>query len=193
MRRASVNSFGFGGSNAHVVPEESKPWARRTYVSSFRNPSELDDSFFESEATNDALSILVCSAKDEDALVDYIEALRRYLAYPAVQIDLQDLAFTLSERRTHHLHRGFIVTEKKIFNPRALIVGKKSAESPRIGFIFTGQGAQWPSVGKLLVQNNPLADRLLRHLDSVLRKCLVPPSWSLFGKLTFPICKLLCH
>ena len=182
-----MNSFGFGGSNAHVVLEEAKPWARPTYVSSFKTLNELDDFFAEGEAASDTPSVLVCSANDEDSLLNYVEELRRHLVYPAVRTDLQDLAFTLSERRTHHLHRGFIVTKKAVFDSRALVVGKKSAEPPRIGFVFTGQGAQWPRMGKLLVQHFPLANRLLRHLDSVLQQCLLPSSWSLIGKLTFSI------
>lgn len=185
LRRASVNSFGFGGSNAHVVLEEAKSWAESASVSSFKTSNELDDFFAEGDATSDALIVLVCSANDEDSLSNYVEALRRHLLYPAVRIDLQDLAFTLSERRTHHLHRGFIVTNKAIFDSRALIVGKKSAEPPRIGFVFTGQGSQWPRMANLLVQYFPLAKQLLRHLDSVLQQCLLPPSWSLIG--TFPL------
>lgn len=180
-----MNSFGFGGSNAHVVLEEAKSWATHTYVSSFNATNELDDFFDEGEAASDNLSVLVCSANDENSLLNYVEALRRHLVYPAVRIDLQDLAFTLSDRRTHHLHRGFIVTNNAVFNSKALVVGKKSAEPPRIGFVFTGQGAQWPLMGHLLVQNFPLAKQLLRHLDSVLQLCLFPPSWSLIGKFPF--------
>ena len=186
LRRASVNSFGFGGSNAHVVLEETKSWARPTHVSSFKNPNELDDFFADDEVASDSPSVLVYSANDENSLLNYVETLRRHLIYPAVRIDLQDLAFTLSKRRTHHLHRGFIITNKAIFDSRALIMGKRSVEPPRIGFVFTGQGAQWPRMGKLLVQHFPLASRLLRHLDSVLQTCLLPPSWSFIGK--FIVC-----
>ena len=177
-----MNSFGFGGSNAHVVLEEAKSWVRPTFVPSLQSSNELDDLFAEEEAISDNLSVLVFSANKEDSMLKYVEVLRRHLIYPAVRIDLQDLAFTLSERRTHHPHRGFIVTNKAIFDSRALVVGKKSTESPRIGFIFTGQGAQWPRMGKLLVQKFPLANRLLHHLDSVIQQCLMPPSWSLMGK-----------
>ena len=182
-----MNSFGFGGSNAHVVLEEARSWARPTYVSSFKASNEFDDLFAEGNATSDTLSIIVFSANDENSLLNYVEALRRHLIYPAVKIELQDLAFTLSERRTHYLHRGFIVSNKAVFDSRALVIGKKSGEPPRIGFVFTGQGAQWPRMGKLLVQHFPLANQLLRHMDCVLQQCLLPPSWSLIGKLRFPI------
>lgn len=175
LRRASVNSFGFGGSNAHVVLEEAKPWAKPNHVSSFKPMDEFDDFFAEDESVSDNLSILLYSANDEDSLLEYVEALRRHLAFPIVQVDLHDLAYTLAERRTHYLHRGFVVTDSAAFDPRALLIGKRSAESPRVGFVFTGQGAQWPRMGKLLVDRFPLANRLLRHLDSVLQQCRTPP------------------
>lgn len=99
--------------------------------------------------------------------------------YPAVRMDLRDLAYTLSERRTHHSHRGFIVTNKAAFDPTALISGERNKENPRIGFVFTGQGAQWPQMGNLLLQNFPIAEKLLRYMDSVLQQTSSRPSWSL--------------
>ena len=187
LRRASVNSFGFGGSNAHAVLEEAKPWGETNYVSSFKTFDELEDFFAEDEATSDVASVLTFSANDKNSLLSYVEALRRHLVYPAVRVKLQDLAFTLSERRTHHFHRGFIVTNKVVFDAKSLVSDKKSAETPRIGFVFTGQGAQWPQMGKLLQQNFPLAQRLLRYLDSVLQQSLSPPPWSLLCKCTIAV------
>ena len=111
--------------------------------------------------------------------------------YPGVQVKLPDLAFTLSERRTHHFHRGFVVTSKNAYRSSALITNKKSPETPRIGFVFTGQGAQWPRMGKLLVENFPLAERLLRYLDTVLKQTPVPPAWSLIGNLSPPLLEFL--
>ena len=162
--------------------EEARLWAKATYVSSFEDSNDFEDFFAQDKATKDSLSVLCVSANDKDSLLNYVEALRKHLIYPAVRIDVQDLAFTLSERRTHHLHRGFFITKKPVFDSRTLVLGRKSLEPPRIGFVFTGQGAQWPGMGKLLVEEFPLAEQMLRHLDSVLQQCPSPPSWSLLGK-----------
>ncbi|KAL9115464.1 MAG: hypothetical protein Q9227_000785 [Pyrenula ochraceoflavens] len=181
LRRASINSFGFGGSNAHAVLEEAKPWAKPAHVSSFRPTEELDD-FFTEAATIKVNSVLVISANDETSLLSYAEELRRHLLYPAVQVDLRDVAYTLSDRRTRYSHRGFIVTNKTAFDPSAMVSGKKMEEKPKIGFVFTGQGAQWPQMGRLLLQNFPVAEKLLRQMDSVLQQTYLAPSWSLIRK-----------
>lgn len=152
-------------------------------MSSYKAPDELDDFFAEEDGTTkEALSILVFSANDENSLRSYVDVLRRHLMYPVVHLGLQDLAYTLSERRTHHFHRGFIVTDKSVVEPKALISGKKNAEALRIGFVFTGQGAQWSQMGKLLMQRFPLAGDLLRFMDSVLQNSHLAPSWSLLGE-----------
>lgn len=169
LRRASVNSFGFGGSNAHVVVEEAKSWANETHVSSFKHSDALQDFFGDDDsAVSEGASILVFSANDEQALESSVEALKRHIMNPVVQVGLRDLAYTLSERRTHHFYRGFIVTDKAVFDSNALVSGKKSAKIPRVGFVFTGQGAQWPQMGKLLVERFPAAEKTLRYLDTVL-------------------------
>ena len=63
---------------------------------------------------------------------------------------------------------------------------KKSTEPPRVGFVFTGQGAQWSTMGKSLVENFPTASLLLKHLDDVLQSTPNPPSWSLLKELVEP-------
>ena len=105
-----------------------------------------------------------------------------HLMYPAVKVSLQDLAYTLSEKRTHHFVRGFAVTQHPILDPSKMIMGKKLAQPPRIGFVFTGQGAQWPQMGKLLIEQFSLAADILRQLDAVLQSSLAPPTWSLIGR-----------
>ncbi|KAL8912790.1 MAG: hypothetical protein Q9171_002248 [Xanthocarpia ochracea] len=187
VRRASVNSFGYGGSNAHVVLEEPKKLigdAKTTFVSSISQENE--DIFGEDQPESNRPFTLVFSANDESSLRAYCQKVQKYMINPSVKVNLRDLAYTLGERRTHHYHRGYVVTRSTVFNGAAVVLQKKSTEAPRIGFVFTGQGAQWSQMGKSLVENFPTASLLLKHLDDVLQSTPNPPSWSLLKELVEP-------
>ncbi|KAL8683912.1 MAG: hypothetical protein Q9186_000123 [Xanthomendoza sp. 1 TL-2023] len=187
VRRASVNSFGYGGSNAHVVLEEPKVLvgsAKPTFVSSLSQVSE--DFFGDDEPKSTRPFTLVFSANDESSLQAYTKKIRQYLMNPSVKVSLPDLAYTLSERRTHHYNRGYVVAQSTTLNESAFVFQKKSTEPLRVGFVFTGQGAQWSRMGKSLVDNFPTASLLLRHLDDVLQSTPNPPSWSLLKELVEP-------
>ena len=187
VRRASVNSFGYGGSNAHVVLEEPKKLvgdAKTAFISSIAQDN--DDLFGEDEPKSTRPFTLVFSANDEASLQAYCKKMRQYLMNPSVKVTLPDLAYTLAERRTHHYNRGYVVAQSTTLDEAAFVFQKKSTETPRIGFVFTGQGAQWSRMGKSLVENFPTASLLLKHLDDVLQSTPNPPSWSLLKELVEP-------
>ena len=155
-----------------------------TFVSSY---VDKHDSFFDDDDTTSVRPYsLVFSANDADSLQASTNAIRKHLANPNVKIKLPDLAYTISERRSHHFHRAYIVAQNLDLKEADFIYGKKATERPRIGFIFTGQGAQWSQMGRELVKIFPAAELLLKHLDDVLQSTPSPPSWSILKELSEP-------
>ena len=69
---------------------------------------------------------------------------------------LNNLSYTLSEKRGHMPWRGFVVarSEKELMLQlkEGFPQSKRIASSLRLGFIFTGQGAQWPCMGRELLE-----------------------------------------
>lgn len=162
--------------------------ATTTHISSYMTDAE--DFFTDSEDTRPYT--LVVSANDESSLQANYKALRKHLLNPSVKVKLPDLAYTLSERRTHHFHRAYVVTQNTTLSENAFMSGKTSTDPPRIGFVFTGQGAQWSQMGKDLVETFPDAKLLLKHLDDVLQSIPNPPSWSLLSKSTSIQVNVIC-
>ena len=184
LRRASINSFGFGGTNSHLVleaPEQYLQSYHKTFVTSYDNSSLINGG---PESEQKRPSLLVFSANDPESLKRTVSTLSDHLINPAVDVHLQDLAYTLSERRTRHFHRAFVVTDSVDFLAGTEQTGKARAEPPRIGFIFTGQGAQYSQMGKYLLQSFPAAKQTVESLDRALQTLSCAPQWSLLKELT---------
>lgn len=125
---------------------------------------------------------LVFSANDAKSLKSYCKAICEHLSSPSVAIKLSDLAYTLSERRSRHFHRAYVVTDNTNINEGSFTFGKRNTDAPKIGFVFTGQGAQWSQMGKGIIETFPVAKSLINRLDRVLQDLPKPPSWSLLSK-----------
>ncbi|KAI0538967.1 hypothetical protein GGR58DRAFT_525418 [Xylaria digitata] len=184
IRRASVNSFGYGGSNAHAIVEHPSilvPGYEPTFVTSYnsQNTDLLSDD--EDEETR----LLVFSANDENSLELYIKHSIRHLANPAVSIQSADLAYTLSNRRTQHFYRAYVISEGTKFKESQVVYGKPRS-THNIGYVFTGQGAQWSQMGQQLIQTFPVVKYTIEKLDRELQSMPEPPVWSLLNELNEP-------
>ncbi|KAL5372036.1 hypothetical protein DPSP01_013809 [Paraphaeosphaeria sporulosa] len=186
FKRASVNSFGFGGSNAHVILDEAKTGAAGSQMRFKSSFGQVDDFDFFAEEKLEPPQVLVFSANDVASLQSYADSLNKHLLNPAVSVELTDLAHTLSERRTKHFNRAYLIARNAQIDVHSLKLGKPRSSQPRIGLIFTGQGAQWPQMGKSFLETIPACRAVVERLDRVLQTLKNPPTWTLVDELTQP-------
>ncbi|KAK2010479.1 putative polyketide synthase [Colletotrichum eremochloae] len=182
MKRASVNSFGYGGSNAHVIVDAAEGLSN--HVSSYGLGRDGYDMFDDDD--DEAFErpyLVVLSANDAPSLQAQLGRLDKHLSDTAVRVKMRDLAYTLADKRSRHFHRGYtILSSATDLGSAALTKGTTRESPPSIGVVFTGQGAQWPAMGKQLLETYPVAANLVRNLDDVLQELDSPPSWTLWGE-----------
>lgn len=168
-RRTAVSSFGFGGTNVHVILEEA-PLPRAT---SPTRPRQL----------------VLLSARTESALNAYARNAAEHFAHSAAE-DFADAAFTLQTGRRQMAHRRFVVAAdpaeaaQLLAHPNPLRCAAKHCDrrNPELVFLFGGQGTQYVNMGLNLYRDEPLyraivddcCERLRPHLGRDLRELLFP-------------------
>ncbi|KAK0385887.1 hypothetical protein NLU13_7064 [Sarocladium strictum] len=182
--RVSVNSFGIGGANAHVILESItasrlQPLVARSSLGSFIHSPRL----------------LVCTANQPASVREATRNLQRYISvHPGSRNHmLEDMAYTLGARREHFAHRSFAVANSFSLSPDFSEPVKAPKQSPDIVFVFTGQGAQWPKMGVDLITDFPAALHDVEAMDEALSKLEHPPSWTIEGELRKADAKTRVH
>lgn len=154
-RRAGVNSFGFGGTNAHAILEQAPP----------AGPATGD------EAEDGGPSLLVLSARSPQALRDLGQAYAGLLCQPHGPA-LRQVSRAAARQRDHHRIRAFIVAdtpEQAIEQLRTLEpAGPARAASGPVAFVYTGMGPQWWGMGRELLFHEPIFARVVAACDEIL-------------------------
>ncbi|ROT40784.1 hypothetical protein SODALDRAFT_396446 [Sodiomyces alkalinus F11] len=219
VKRASINSFGYGGANGHciidhvnnVLPGYVKPGVNlvpandanghgnkhtnghtnghpnghsnghangdsnghKTHATShtpITHPLELHAS---PRATTRELVLLPFSAHSEASLPLNLSALSSVLTTATTTHSLADIAYTLAAKRTKFTQRTFRIVSKN--DPITALtdaddvqpVFTSPATTASLGFVFTGQGAQWHAMGRDLFQY-AVFNNTISHLDNVI-------------------------
>ena len=167
-RIAGISSFGFAGTNAHVILEEAP-------VAAQQKPDTIDSSSVSAAARP---HILPLSAHTPTALAQLADRYRDWLiTHP--EADLADVCFTAGVGRAHLTHRAALVTDSTESaidllgaladdRPAPGLVRGQSAEAPKTAWLFTGQGSQYPGMARELYDTEPVfADTLDRCAAAV--------------------------
>jgi len=168
-RRVGVNSFGIGGTNAHLILEEAPSI----------EPSEVLGGWH----------LLVLSARSDRALTTMAARLAAYLRQRP-ELNLADVAFTLQEGRKTFAHRLSVVCrdlpeaieileEKGGRRPYRAVAGERATP---VVYLFPEEGAQYVGMGRELYEQEPeyrsvidrFAETVAGELRIDLRRVLYP-------------------
>lgn len=217
LRRVSVNSFGFGGANAHIILDDAFSYVTSRGISATHNtnptelktdgpdlirmPKQLNNSstYYEGVAAVEDRTIantpsprlIVWSAHEQSGLERQLNSWKGYIQSKMLSMSshyetnnlLQLLAYTAATRRTVFPWKSFTVCS----TPEAIVDGiskpappMRSSQVTNIGFIFTGQGAQYSEMGQELMVYNTYS-KSIYAADKYLRSLGCP--WSLIQVL----------
>ena len=161
-RRAAVSSFGFGGTNAHVVLEQG--------------PAVIQSSV---SAPVPAVHTLVISGKTPDRVASWADALADWMADAGAGVALADIAHTVN----HHRARQPVFATVCAADAAQAISGLRAVavEQPAPGvvpphdgpcgpgtvFVFSGQGCQWAGMARQLLADEPAFAAAVEELEPV--------------------------
>ena len=175
--RASINNFGYGGTNAHVILESAPPIY--SHLNGVNGYSSCQNG-------SDRHRVYILSAKDAAACMKMAHNLAVHLRQSIQQghePSPGDLAYTLLERRSHLpwvvAIRSSSLKELAERLEQPTVKPLNATKQPRLGFVFNGQGAQWFAMGRELIAAYPVFGDSIQKASQILKD--YGATWSLYG------------
>ncbi|WP_392536591.1 SDR family NAD(P)-dependent oxidoreductase [Legionella sp. 227] len=150
-RYAGVSSFGFSGTNAHIILENAR----------FSEPQIEQETY--------PYHLWVVSAREEIALKNYLEIYRQYSKNAPV--DFAAMCQQVISQRTHFAYRAFIVAKDRSEWQKSLEQGEwqqgEVSDNNKLVWLFTGQGCLHPRMAAQLYKTLPLFKLVVDHCCSI--------------------------
>ncbi|WP_240612356.1 type I polyketide synthase [Salinicola lusitanus] len=158
-----INSFGFGGANAHVILQ-----------------SPLETPPAESVETPTRRLPLCLSARSPEALREFAARLSDNLT--AGDVSLYDAAYSLVFRRERHHHAAVLLSDSAADAITRLdaLAAAESVPGAALGervdtgygpvFVYDGNGCQWTAMGRTLLQESPVFAAAVDEVDALFAK-----------------------
>ncbi len=190
---AGVNSFGYGGTNVHVLLRSITDEIRKKSVARKKSAKK-------SKRIKERARYLVpVSARAPQALKDLVGAYRDFLTNSTTaQSDTEsteklfhDFIHTLAFRRSHHNKRVAFLAEsyEEMLDKFAKftrdevgkdIIKNDVLQESKLAFVFPGMGAQWWPMGKELMAKEPVFRRMIKRCDKIYKDI---SGWSLLDRI----------
>ena len=174
---AAVSSFGFGGTNAHIVLGEASGAHMTATDGDQRGAADKHDD--DAGARGDGACLLTISAHTGAALQANARAYRRFLANEGAATSLTDICYTANARRTQHDYRLALVGSSHAelaevldkflsgeAHPACAANQVEQGRRPKTAFVFSGQGPQWWAMGRQLMKDERVFRTALEECDA---------------------------
>ncbi|KAH8701065.1 hypothetical protein BGW36DRAFT_339021 [Talaromyces proteolyticus] len=192
LRRISINSFGFGGTNGHVILDDAYNYlASRGLMAAHRtSPKPVITNAANGDATEyRRRRVFLWSTHEEGIGGKSGAAYAEHLAKRKEDDEetfLDNLAYTLCNRRSMLAWKSFLVADSLPDLVSKVAATRQTPVRPllhalRTAFVFTGQGAQWFAMGRELGKVYPVFQQRLKHADLFVKN--LGADWSLLEEL----------
>ncbi|KAL2209750.1 beta-ketoacyl synthase domain-containing protein [Sarocladium strictum] len=190
--RVSVNGFGYGGANGHMILElpvlqEAVAHGATNGLSSANHKNgSLEPSSTNGIGEHSSPRLFLLSAASESSLRDVASQLETWLhARNPSNHDLANLSHTLVARRSWLAWRyAFVASDAGVLKEKLQqLTPVKVDDGPtaQITYVFTGQGAQWHAMGRELLVASPTFLKSIRYSASLIEQWNSP--WNLEEEL----------